>query len=409
MSSTRISNINSPLEVNFGAGRNLDAFGRLPVSQQTTQLDLKQLFDEVPLQVNIETIGSGSATHNTTGARTTLNVTGSGDKVVSQTIKRYYYQTAKGQNFYCTFYGFDNEEDNNKILGYYSSSTTSPYTADIDGITLESDGTNLSVNTYRTGTQTATANRSDWDDPLDGSGPSKVVHDFNNNTILYCQFEWLGVGSVQFFVVKNGVYIPFHSFDFTDTTEVYMSSPNQPLRWEISTTGAAGSFTYICSAVNSEGSLNRVGTPFSSNADDNDLQFNTAGTLYAGIGIRLKTTHLDAILELENFEYLAETNDRALWEIRLNPTVTGTFNYTDITNSGAQTSVGNQTGGAAPTVTGGTVLQSGYLQQAGKSIISIDSTIRPGVFVDGTRTEIVLCIKPINAGLDAYVGYNWNE
>jgi hypothetical protein len=410
MNSIDLDKQNTPLEVNFGAGRNLDAFGRLPVSEQITQFDLKQLFDSQPLLVDSELIGSATSVHSTTLSQTTLSVNANNDAAIAQTIERFAYRSGKGQNFYMTFNGFDSETNVTKRVGYFSASTTTPFNSDLDGIVFESNGTTLSLSTYRLGTQTATSNRADWDDPLDGTGPSGITHDFNNNTIFYCQFEWLGVGSCQFFVIKSGRYIPIKIFDFTDSTGVYMSSPNQPLRWEARATGAAeGGFNYICAAVNSEGSLNQIGKVLSANSDDNDLQLSTSGTLYACIGVRLKTTHFDAEVDLIEFDYLAETNDRALWELRLNPTVTGTFNYSDIANSAVQISVGNQTAGEAPTVSGGTILASGYVEQNGGRRIQIDSAIKLGATIDGTPNEIVLCVKPLQAGLDAYVSYNWRE
>ena len=94
----------------------------------------------------------------------------------------------------------------------------------------------------------------------------------------------------------------------------------------------------------------------------------------------------------------------------MNPTIgAGTFTYTDVTDAAVQISVGNQTAGTPPTATGGTTLASGYVSGNGSINVELDSAIKLGAAIDGTRDEIVLVITPITAGLDAYVSYTWRE
>ena len=390
---------------------NIDAFGRARVSQLSTQIDIKQIHDNQPILIDQVQIGGGSETYSSATSSTELEVTNNQDAAISQTKQRFNYQSGKSQLIYWTFYGFNNQADTTKRVGYFSSNTSTPFNSDLDGIFLESDGTDISVNTYRAGTQTSRVTRSNWDDPLDGSGKSEITHDFDNNTIFAVDFEWLGVGRVRYYIVKGGAFILFHETDFTDTTNVYMQTPNQPLRWEARASGSTGGtgFTYICASVNSEGAINEIGKVLSDNTGTNDLQLNTSGTTYAAGSMRLKTDKLDGVVDILNFDYLAETNDRALWEIRLNPTVTGTFAYSDVANSAVQTAFGNQTGGASPTVSGGTILDSGYVERNGSRTIQLETKIILGAQIDGTRDEIVICVTPINSGLDAYVSLTWRE
>ena len=391
--------------------QNIDAFGRLRVSELTTQFDAKQLHDNLPLFIDEELIGTATSVHSTSLAQTTLGVNATSDAAILQTKHRFNYQSGKSMLLFWTFNNFG-------------------------------DGANMAVVTARSGTETSRVFRANWDDSLDGTGPSAITHDFDNNTIMMVDYEWLGVGKVRWYIIKNGAMINFHSEDFTGTKSVYMSSPNQPLRWELRQTGASayrsriGYFTAntvspfdstldglylestdaldelntICSSANSEGSINKIGKILSANAGTDDIQLNNSGSKYAAIGIRLKTTHLDSVIDILGFDYLAETNDRALWELWLNPTVgAGTFNYTDVTNGAVQISVGNQTGGTPPTISGGTLLDSGYVGQQESIRESLDSAIKLGSQIDGTRDEIILAITPINSGLDAYVSYSWRE
>ena len=355
--------------------------------------------------------GTATSVHSTDTASTTISTVNNADYAIRQTFQRYNYQSGKSQFILMTFANFENEEDITKKVGYYSTTTSAPYVSNNDGIHLESSPSGYSIEVNRSGTNVHSIDRADWDDPMDGNGASGVTIDFSMTQIFAFDFEWLGTGRIRFYWVIDGMYVQFHAINNANNeADVYMSSPNQPLRWEIRQSGASGgSFKVICASVNSEGAINLIGKVLSSNAGSNDLQFNGSGTTYAGIGIRLKSTHLDGVVKIIKFGYLSETNDRALWELRLNPTVTGTFAYSPVTNSAVETSIGNQTGGAAPTVSGGTILSSGYIPQQSAIDLDLDSAIGIGVDIDGVRDEIVLCITPINAGLDAFVEFTWIE
>lgn len=409
-------NVASSVDLNtnilsFPDSANFDAFQRLRVSEVTTLIDIKQLHDKQPLLIDEVLNGTGAASHSINTASTELATSTSGDYVIRQSFQRLNYQSGKSQFILMTFAGFDVETNINKKVGYYSSSTVAPYNTNYDGIFLENDGTDIYIKVYRTGTLTHSVRQDSWNDPMDGTGESGVTLNFANMQILGMDFQWLGAGRIRIYFEIEGQLIKAHQLlNANLLTSVYMSSPNQPIRYEISQSGVgSGAFEQICASVNSEGATNLIGKVLSANAGTNDLQFNSSGTVYAGIGIRLKSTHLDQVIDILNFDYLAETNDRARWELRLNPTVTGTFNYTGVTDSAVEISVGNQTAGAAPTVSGGTVLASGYVQQQGSIQGSIDSAIKLGTAIDGTVDEIVFCVTPINAGLDAYVSYTWRE
>ena len=189
-------------QVRYEDSPNIDANGRLRVSQLTSQYDGKQLYDKLPLFVDEEIIGLGRADHNLTFAKTEIVTPTNGDDVILQTKQRFNYQSGKSQLILFTFENFG-------------------------GSAAFSD--NLSVVTTRSGTETSRVIRADWDDPLDGSGVSGVTHDFRDNTIFAIDYEWSGVGRVRYYIKKNGVFILFHSVDFTNETDVYMASPNQPL------------------------------------------------------------------------------------------------------------------------------------------------------------------------------------
>lgn len=405
--------LNNLFSVAFGDSPNLDAFGRLRVSEVTTQIDLKHFYDKQPLLVDEVTNGAATATFTNNNSNVALETTNSGDYVIMQTFQRFNYQSGKSQLIFMTFSNFGPEDNVDKRIGYFTSSTSAPYNTDYDGIMLHNDGTDVSFKSYKTGTLTNDAPQSSWNiDKLDGSGKSGITIDFARAQILVIDFEYLGVGRVRMGFVIDGIIYYVHEFlNANNLSTVYMTSSNQPLRWELRQNGAtSGSFEYICATVGSEGGINTVGKPRSANSGTNDLQLNSVGTAYAAFGIRLQSNKIDAIVDLIDVDYFAETNDAALVEVRLNPTIgAGTFTYTDETNSSVQTSIGNQTAGTPPSVTGGTILQSTHAQGEAKTDLSVDGTIKLGAAIDGTPTEIVVCITPIQINLDAYIALNWRE
>lgn len=389
---------------------NVDSGGRARVSSLTTQIDNKQLYDDLPLFVDQETIGTGASVHSTTEARSQLTTAAASDAVILQTKQRFNYQSGKSQIILATFNNFQAETNIVKRVGYFSSSTTTPFTSDQDGLWLESDGTEVSVNIYKTGTQTEKTAQSSWNlDPLNGTGESGINVDWSQNQVLVIDFLWLGVSRVRWGLDIGGMIIYFHESKHANTTAgVYMSSPNQPLRWELRQTGVgSGTFNVICSTVSSEGSLNKLGKIVSDNLGTSFINANITTNKYALLGIRLQTTKVDTLIDLLTFSVLSATNDDVLWEVWLNPTVAGTFTYNAITNSSVEIAKG-ATGGTN-TVTGGTLLDSGYLISNSTERLNIENAIRLGMSIAGTQDEIVLTANPLTSNLDIYGSLTWRE
>lgn len=384
----------------------IDSFGRKRVSEVTTQFDAKQIHDNLPLFIDGR--GTGSDVYDNTTAKTTISTAGSGDYFVKQTKQRFNYQTGKSMEFFWTFFDFSEVPGVTKRVGYFNSSTVAPYDTVLDGFWLESDGTTLRLKVYRSGVEVRNVARVDWDDSLDGSGDSGVIHDFGNNTILNADIEWLGVGGLRFFIVKNKARIQFHQMDFTDEDEVFISSPNQPMRWEIRQNDVtSGSFSFICGTVGAEGGINRLGKLFSDNLGTTHINANSTSNKYALIGIRLKASQVDTLIDLLTLSVLSLTNDSALWEVWLNPTVAGTFTYNDVTDSSIQVAKGDP--GGTNTVTGGYLLDSGYLGSESTDRLNIESAIRLGMSIDGTLDEIVLTAQPLSSNLDILGSLTWRE
>jgi hypothetical protein len=184
--------------------RPMDAFGRIRVSEVTSLLDIKHITDKNSLLVDEKTNGTANSAHSTTNSSVTMTTAASGDYVIRQSKQRPPYRNAKSHQLFFTFDRFELQQNVSKQVGAYNATTTAPYAASIDGIFLQSS-TQYSFNIYKSGTATAIIPRSDWDDPLDGTGESGIALDFSKPQILVIDYEWLGVGAVRFSFVVNGI------------------------------------------------------------------------------------------------------------------------------------------------------------------------------------------------------------
>jgi len=394
--------------ISFADGPNIDAFDRLRVSEVTSLLDIKLLNDDDPLFIDTELFGTATSVYNTNEASVTMSTLADGDWAIRQTFQRTNYQSGKSQLIFMTAYNFQPETNITKRLGYYSSSTAEPHTQDLDGLWVESSGGDVSINIYRSGIQTEKTTQLNWNiDKLDGTGPSGINIDWSKNQIFIKDFEWLGVGRVRWGIVVDGMIHYFHqSVHANITSKVYMSSPNQPLRWEIRQNGAgSGNMTHICASVNSEGSLNVLGTERSFNTGNTKLSANSSGTRYALMGLRLDNGRPNIIIDILSLSVLVSTADNFLWELYLNPDVTGVFTWNNINDSTAQIALGTNTN----IVSNGTLITSGYGTKESSFATQIKTALKLGSNIDARVDEFVVTITPLSNNLSAYGAMTFRE
>jgi len=387
-----------------------DAFGRHRISAPETLFDSKQIFDNQPLFWNdAETSGSGTgSSHSTALAASTMTVsaTTAGTRV-RQTYQRFNYQPGKSQLAFLT-----------GVLGAGASGITRRvgYFDDNNGLYFQLSGTTLSV-VRRTKTSGSVVNnptaQADWNvDPLDGTGASGITLDTSKAQIMVIDFEWLGVGTVRMGFVIDGTIYYCHQMNHANSlSTVYMSTPNLPVRFEIANdgTGAAASLIHICTTVISEGGAQENGVLGSISTSGTHLDADAADTLYALLGMRLKSTNLAAHIDWLDINVLTETATPFEWSVWLNPTVAGTFTYNDLTNYSVQFAAG----ATANTVSGGTRLAAGYVtasaQARGSAAVSLANARRLGSSISGTPDTLVLCVRPLAANADIQGSVNFRE
>jgi len=82
--------------------------------------------------------------------------------------------------------------------------------------------------------------QSEWDDPLDGTGPSGLVYDFFNGNVYEISWIYLGFGPIVFSILSpDGQYIPIHTIKYPNSNiRTHISLPYLPVRAEIDNTGS---------------------------------------------------------------------------------------------------------------------------------------------------------------------------
>lgn len=372
-----------------------DAFGRFRISEAISIFDSKQsvtndgtIWDRISL--------SGSQVHSAGMAETAMTVSASGGYAVCQTFQRMNYQPGKGQLVFETAYRFEPETDVVKRVGYFTATTTAPYYSGTDGLWFESSNGVISVNCRNNSNGVLeTATQANWNiDKMNGSGVSALNIDWSKNQIYVIQFQWLGVGRVVFGLDVAGTIYPVHYFDHAnETSGVYMSSPNKPIRYDIYSTGAtSGTLYQVCSSVQSEGGIN---PRFLERGIDNGLVGVTgpAKDLEWGVlGLRLSPTVLNADginIGIETVEIATSTtNAVGGWRLKLNPTVAGALTWLPLPQtSGIEYAVG----GATNLITSGTNIHGGfYTTSTSNSVGTLNSLSRIGVGISGNSNTLFL-------------------
>ena len=382
-----------------------DAFGRQRVSNIRTLFDSKQIHNAQALfWDDQETSGGGTGSTYTKAkaqSRLTVSNTTAGTRV-RQTFQRFNYQPGKSQLVFLTFAEFDTTAGITKRLGFFDGN---------NGLFFQSqDGTVSAV--QRSSTTGSPVNtevaQSDWNiDTMDGAGASRLTLDFSKAQIAVLDFEWLGTGAVRMGWVVDGMIWYCHVFKNANNLDVvYMTTPNLPLRYEISNdgNGAAAGLVHICSSVNSEGGAEKTG--ILRHKDSGSVGALTAGTKYALIGLRLGAAYLDGVVEIENVSLISTSqNDQAHWELEFNPTVDDTFTYSAESNSVIETA----TGAVANTVTNGIEVDGGYVSTALPVTTTTPNALRLGSAIDGTVDTIVLTVTPITNNITVQASITWRE
>ena len=327
-------NIGSGQLITIG-GNNVDAFGRLRVSNPLTIFDSKNIMSKNNL-FDESLTGSGTVSYTANKSTVNLNVTqASGDKTIRQSKRVMSYQPGKSLLIFNTFVMNTLTANLKQKVGFFDGN---------NGIFFYADGTTLKIvrRTYTSGAAVDTEiSQSSWNgDTLNGTGASGFTLDPTKSNILFIDVEWLGVGSVRVGFVINGQLITAHTFNNANSlTTVYMQTANRPIRYEIEAAAALSSGTYtlqqICSSCISEGGYSpsgvkqMVGTTAIAGS-----RLPTADTFYSIGTIRIRSGRPYAVIIPAGYVVAGlETTDFQVGLFRGVTLASGSFSYTSYSDN----------------------------------------------------------------------------
>jgi hypothetical protein len=402
----------TPLPVSIG-GTNLDAFGRLRVSNPLTLFDSSHRYADNNLWANSIT-GTAAATFSATEGLVNLTVgTASGDQIIRETIKVFSYQPGKSLLVMSTFVFGAAKANLRQRVGYYGAD---------NGLYFEREGLDLyfversSVTGVLTNTRVAQA---DWNqDPLNGTGPSGITLDASKAQILYMDIEWLGLGTCRMGFIIDGALVPAHNFNHANLVNTtYITTASLPLRYEMTNIGitdSSSTLKQVCSTVISEGGYELRGAQLTAgNTITSPRILTTAGTFYPVVSIRLKATRLDAIVILSAVSILGITNNANYkWEVVASGTTTGGA----WVSAGANSAVEYNVTGTTFTVGTGRILATGFFQGSNQGSNSVE-LLKEALFASqlerdpftSTAYELTLACTSASNGDQVLASMDWEE
>lgn len=304
----------------------IDAGGVLRTGSRTTLFDGKILNADDPYIWQV--VGTGTGTF--VGNKYNMAVE-PGEWLVRQTIRRFPYFSGKSQQEELTFDTFAPSADTVKRAGYFSSNAVTPYDVNYDGFWLESNGVSITLNASRDGTMTLNAlDITDWSG-YGNLAEYKSPSTWDNFTVVEFKFLWLGGAVLVLSVKTSRGFVEAHRFDYAGSvTDVFILSPNQPLRYEIRSSTGTGAFRYVCSQVATEGSIDESGQGLAA-YNPTAITTNTVGMIYALAGLKKQTTYRDNATQIIDVA-IGNTGlqaDAGILLLIINPTLSAPLSYTN--------------------------------------------------------------------------------
>lgn len=356
---------NNSLLVSLG-GTNLDAFGRLRVSEPFTLADYSHIYGE-EVELLTSSSGSGTKTLRANEASIRLSVgTGNGDYVVHQSRMHHHYMPGKSQLALMSFVFGTARANTVKRVGLFGEE---------DGVYFQQAGDGTLQFVKRTSISGSVVDetpipQSSWNiDECDGTGASGFNIDVTKTQLLFCDYQWLGVGRLRIGFVHDGEFIVAHEFEHSNhLATVYWRNPNLPIRCEIRNTGVAVGSAYmdqICSTVMSEGGYVESGVNFSNYAEGVLLTKGAPATAKCLVAIKLKNTYQSlpnrSIVRLTDMNLLSD-GASVVYELwRLPAASTNITGGTWVSANSESVVQYNSTVGTSFNTTGGELFASGFV------------------------------------------------
>jgi hypothetical protein len=385
----------------------LDAFGRLRVSQPHTLFDSQQRYGLDRSFVS-NTASGGTVTFVPTQSSANLTVVNtSGSYAARETRYIFKYQPGKSQLSMMTFVMAPQSSGNlRQQVGYYDSD---------NGYFLQlSDQLYVCERSNITGTVThSNVAQSSWNgDKLNGTGPSTISLDITKSQIFFIDMEWLGVGSVRTGFVINGQYIVAHTFHHANIVpNAYITTACLPVRYEIRALSASAparsNLTQVCSTVISEAGYTEPLTLFSNLAP-------ISGTYTSWtpvVSMRLAPTRLDAITQARQVDIALTASGTAQWALWSSSNVSGVTFTSPFQNSSVIVGQGGTMNVASSYQLASGIVTNGGGNSATATLVELQnyfSQLGRDSFTNVSDT-ITLAVISASGSPSGYALFSWQE
>lgn len=389
-------------------GTNLDAFGRLRVSEPFTLFDSQNMYIDGGQFSNV-TANSGSITYVAAESSFNLAVTtANGSSVINQARTTQAYQPGKSLLTLNTFAFATLTAGCRQRVGYFTAN---------NGVYFEADGENLYLVIRSSASGSIVEERiaqTSWNTNTLKTGvnpnPSGINLDPTLTQIFWCDIEWLGVGNVRAGFVINGQFIVCHTFQHANqagNTKVYMTSATLNPRYEITNTSAiAGARTMkqICSTVISEGGFTPSTKVSYVTNNTTATRISSANTLTALASIRLNPAYPDAVVLPAQINVLLLDVRYGEFQLVQNANI-GSVSWSNVPNSVVQTVK------TSNVITDGTVVYQGL--SSSRDEVQLDEQVAKRLQlsrdVNGTPDTLTLCVAYTQTNGDVLYKFGWQE
>ncbi len=360
-----------------------DPAGRARSSQITTLFDGKTLdVDGVRIW---ETLGTGA---NTFSVNKMQMAVAAGQYCIRRGRYKTPYGAGKPQLIEFTLDNFDTDVGTVKRVGYFSSSSVAPYTANLDGFFMENDSGAVSIKAYRNGTLTMNVPFTSWTNYALLAG-----YDFAEFTVGFFDFLWLGGTALRLFLKTPSGFILAHEEPWASLhQDTFIASPNHSVRYELRSTTGSGNMSAICSQVATEGDVRQIGKsvclPMGAS-----VPVTGSTSIYAIKGIKLRADRPSVVIKLTSAAAVkASQNDFGVILVYRNPALSAALTYANAGNVQQADANGTQLVTGGDIVAASASTESGVIDGLEDSFLSFI-----GSSIAGVSDEYVLAYMPVSA------------
>jgi hypothetical protein len=223
------------------------------------------------------------------------------------------------------------------------------------------------------------------------------------------------MGRIRFFILFGGQYYILHQLPNTANVNVWMSTPNLPISYEIINSGAgpAASMQCVCSTMVVErGALGARNVPRGIHRGASVVAVPNDGNTYVLLALRLNPSSLSAIVKPVMMNLFCTSGAvQFIWTLTSKAVINGAaLVWQSLTDTDLQYAVTDATN----TLASGNILVTGYSDVSNQSSALTSVNIQQysfGAAADGTPVIYVLTARKIDGGVaDTFAAaFDWTE